>query len=517
LAAILSDYGFCLFTMNITTSPRDIVKGEPYVREALAIYRRGGLTGEPVLYAMWILQMNLKYQKRTAEAEALIQEALALAAKTPDVEYRETASLLHSLAELRIDQTRYEEAERLARRAVAMHRRASGAMHPETGWALLALGRALKAQLKLPEAVAALQEALKTSRGQTPYWNSATDWAWNELEPLLEAEGKPADESVFQWVLDAQRSALGENSLKVARTLIGLGRLLDTCRQDSKAAECRREAAVIVARAGAQDFCGESVDTLYPVVAGSTAAEASRIADTLLSAQPVNAACLNDLAWALATYEVPPGRNPSLAVALAQRAVATTERKNPNFLDSLAAAHAAAGQFTQAIAVQQEAIQLLANNGPKGDLESRLRLYQSQLPYREHGQLAERAGFLLAAGRFNEAEPVARECLAIRERQVPEDWQTFNAKGVLGGSLLGQGKFVEAEPLLLAAYQGLKQREPQMPAGGKLRLKEAIQRLKSFYESTGQPEQAGEWGQKLAEADQPQLSEVESAADPATK
>ena len=39
----------------------------------------------------------------------------------------------------------------------------------------------------------------------------------------------------------------------------------------------------------------------------------------------------------------------------------------------------------------------------------------------------------------------------------------FNAKTLLGGSLLGQKKYPDAEPLLLAGYEGIRERETSYP------------------------------------------------------
>ena len=70
---------------------------------------------------------------------------------------------------------------------------------------------------------------------------------------------------------------------------------------------------------------------------------------------------------------------------------------------------------------------------------------------------------LLQQKKWTEAEPLLRECLAIREKTQPDDWRTFNTKSMLGGVLLGQKKFAETEPLLLAGYEGMKQRENTIP------------------------------------------------------
>jgi eukaryotic-like serine/threonine-protein kinase len=100
-------------------------------------------------------------------------------------------------------------------------------------------------------------------------------------------------------------------------------------------------------------------------------------------------------------------------------------------------------------------------------------------------------------------EALARECLDIREKQIPDDWRTFNTQSELGVSLLRQRKYAEAEPLLLSGYEGMKQREDKMLAYDRVRLTEALQRLVQLYEETHRPDQAAEWKQKLAEVDGP--------------
>jgi serine/threonine protein kinase/tetratricopeptide (TPR) repeat protein len=104
---------------------------------------------------------------------------------------------------------------------------------------------------------------------------------------------------------------------------------------------------------------------------------------------------------------------------------------------------------------------------------------------------------LLRQKKYTEAEPPLREGLAIYEHKQPDDWQTFSARSQLGGSLLGQDKFAQAEPLLRDGYEGLKQREPQLPAGGKARLTEALERLVQLYDAWGKPDQAAAWRQKF--------------------
>jgi len=205
----------------------------------------------------------------------------------------------------------------------------------------------------------------------------------------------------------------------------------------------------------------------------------------------------NDEAWTLATSPDPALRDGSNAVVFAEIALALTSRTNASFLDTLAAAYAEAGQFTNAVRLEQEAMSLLTNVDEKLDYASRLKLYEAGLPYRDHNALAANVDTLLQAGKFVEAEPKARECLAQREKLIPNDWRTFNAASMLGGSLLGQKKYAEAEPLLLSGYEGLKQRKDKIPPNGMVRLKEAIQRLVQLYGATGQMEKAAEMKKEL--------------------
>jgi hypothetical protein len=70
-------------------------------------------------------------------------------------------------------------------------------------------------------------------------------------------------------------------------------------------------------------------------------------------------------------------------VTFAEKAVAGTQRKDAAMLDTLAAAYAEAGDFAKAVSVQQEAIALIGVGKGNNGFMSRLKLYQSNTPYRE--------------------------------------------------------------------------------------------------------------------------------------
>ena len=106
---------------------------------------------------------------------------------------------------------------------------------------------------------------------------------------------------------------------------------------------------------------------------------------------------------------------------------------------------------------------------------------------------------LLTLKNGREAEPLLRESLAIREKTQGDDWTTFNTSSMLGGSLLRQEKFAEAEPLLLAGYEGMKLREDKVSTDSRIRITEAIERLIELYTASQKPEQVEEWRKKREE------------------
>jgi hypothetical protein len=121
-------------------------------------------------------------------------------------------------------------------------------------------------------------------------------------------------------------------------------------------------------------------------------------------------------------------------------------------------------------------------------------------PVRIAAPLAQLGLNLLRQKKYREAERELQEALAIREKKEPGAWTTFGTKSMLGGALLGQKKYAEAEPLLLAGYEGMKQREAQIPPQGRPRLTEALERLVGLYEATGRMEQADVWRKRLGAA-----------------
>jgi serine/threonine protein kinase len=95
------------------------------------------------------------------------------------------------------------------------------------------------------------------------------------------------------------------------------------------------------------------------------------------------------------------------------------------------------------------------------------------------------------------AEPVLRECLAFREANEPDAVITYNTKSLLGAALLDQRKYADAEPLLLAGYEGMKARATQLSAAQRPRLTDALNRLVRLYDAWGKAAEAAKWRAEL--------------------
>jgi tetratricopeptide (TPR) repeat protein len=102
---------------------------------------------------------------------------------------------------------------------------------------------------------------------------------------------------------------------------------------------------------------------------------------------------------------------------------------------------------------------------------------------------------LVAQRRQEEAAPHLREALDTVERhpQVRFPWFKGEIQSTLGSVLAAQGKPAEAETLLLAGYEGLR----DLPSTPPLRLRAALERLVSFYVANGRSADAVAWRNRL--------------------
>jgi serine/threonine protein kinase/tetratricopeptide (TPR) repeat protein len=473
-------------------------------------------------------------------AAAMHEKAVVLRRKLHGGEHPEVASSLASLAQVFMAQGLLPKAEAIQHEALALRRKLLPPVHPDVAQSLSDLGHILKNELKLSEAESLQRDALAMRRTLLGSNNLSLANSLSRLALTLQAQGKHAESeshvrealSIHQrtgaWdhpnvgnLLDALGLALsGQGKLAEAERAYREGLNLRTrllrndhpdlvysfthlgwslWRQDKlpEAEDMFDRAFQVALLSGCHGPAGVRRDLAYAL---RIQAKFEQVKEVLRrGAECATPVQMNDYAWFLATCEDPSARDPNAAINYAEQAVAATQRKDANYLDTLAAAYAGAYRFDQARAAQREALTLLSNPGARKDFADRLKLYEEDLPYHERGPVAERARRLLLLGRFAEAEGPARECLADRQRDLVDDWRLSNAQSMLGGSLLGQGKYSDAEPFLVSGCNGLWEGQDKIPRNAKPRLAEALQRVVQLYEETNRSEQARPWKQRLAD------------------
>jgi serine/threonine protein kinase len=171
------------------------------------------------------------------------------------------------------------------------------------------------------------------------------------------------------------------------------------------------------------------------------------------------------------------------AIKLSEEACRVSRKRSPMSLwgvPELLDAYWTAGKATEAVQLIDELLADARQQMPKDS---------PQLA----GALAAIGRMLLEIKRFAEAELLLRECLAIREKTQPDAWNTFNTRSMLGGALLGQKKYAEAEPLLVKGYEGMKEREKTIPPQSSDRIPKALDSLVELYTATNKSKEADNW------------------------
>ncbi len=96
----------------------------------------------------------------------------------------------------------------------------------------------------------------------------------------------------------------------------------------------------------------------------------------------------NNLAWLLATSSDASVRDGNRAIEVAEQSVQLSGGKDPNYLRTLAAAYAEVGQFSEAIATAEQAMQIASVQGKSKlatILENEVIVYRAHTPLREPG------------------------------------------------------------------------------------------------------------------------------------
>jgi len=278
---------------------------------------------------LWIQIVPVSEQDAPALAADLKRKAhgediaayTKLAREDPDNPLRHDA-----VGDLYLDDARLDDAIDEYRKSLALNGE-SASTHYNLGYALAARGGASQTQ----EAAAQFREALRIDPDYAQ--------AHNNLGAVLQLQGKLDDALEHFRRASALRPDQIDARVNLARLLSALGR------------------------------AGEAADSFRSV----------------LALRPDDPRALSGLAWIRATAADDRLRDADEAVRLAERAAASTNRRDVSVLDALAAAYASAGRFSEATTAAREGINLATASGLNAavsELRGRLLLYESGKPYR---------------------------------------------------------------------------------------------------------------------------------------
>ncbi len=445
---------------KVYRSLADYGKAEDMQRKALALQKKAlGYENLAVAATLNDLAFVLSDEGKLSEAESCYREALAIRRKLLGDENLEVAASINDLGLVFRREGRLADAETLAQKALVMQKKLVGNEHLAVATSLNNLALALRDEGKLAEAETSFREALAMEKKLSPSIQKDPTVALtsDNLAFVLRDEGRLAEaETLEREALTIQKNVWGNAHPEVATILNNLALVL-----------------------GKQDRLAEA-ETLHRQVLKMR----QKIAGSEHPDSPEVAASLDNLGLLLRDErkltEAEAMERESLKMRTAlfgdkSAAVATS-------LNNLGLVLRSQGKLPQAEPLYREALEIEADPTPS-----------------RASTLNNLAVVLREQGGLTEAEAMWRESLAIREKKTPDDWQTFNVRSRLGGSLLQQKKYAEAEPLLLSGYEGMKQRESRISTQDKPRIKEALERLAQLYEATSRPDQAAEWKRKLVE------------------
>jgi tetratricopeptide (TPR) repeat protein len=464
--------------------------------QTLEISRRTLGPEHPItLHSMSALAELRKAAGKSNEAQIMFEEILEIRRRVLGPEHPDTLIAMLNVAESRSGAGKANEAQTMYEQVLEIQRRVLGPDHPRILWTVNALGDVLQRQGKLDEARKLIEQTLEIRRRILAPEHPDAVWMMLKLVNVLRAQGN----------LEEARM-LSEKTLEIGLRTPGLrhSRYFLSLHVEFLNAQGRhdevRKLWEEVCKLYEQDVEAKR-GTLGPEHPDTLAAmhelgdaflevgkvnEARALRDEILEIQRRNLGqdhpdTLNTLAQLGMDYvwaDRPAEAARLMEDALRRAGGRTKARAKLSWVPSrLTEAYEQSGQFDKAEALRREELARARANSGEGEQTA--------------GALATLGLVLLQQRKFAEAEPVLRECVAIREKVLADQWPLFNARSMLGEALLGQRRLAEAEPLLVQGYEGLKAREASIPAQVRSqRLSEAAARVVRLYAALNQRRKA---------------------------
>jgi tetratricopeptide (TPR) repeat protein len=433
-----------------------------------------------------------------SQAQKQIERAIELRRRLLGEDHPDTLSVMNDLAYLYRAEGKYAQAEPLASKVLEVRRRLLGEEHQDTLRSMNVLGLLYRSEGKTPQAEALSVHALELSRRKFGEEHPATLFAMNNLGYVYQIEGKYTQaEALLSNVLEIRRRVSGEEH---PYTLIATDNVATVYYRQKKYAQAESLWAknLEIRRRVLGDQHPDTLDTINNLgvvyrAEGKFAQSEILLTEAMETKRRVlgeeNPSTLMSLlnVAVLFGYQGEYAKAEPLMVRgvdLQRRVLGEEHPDRLTGMNYLAALYSDEGKYPEAEALFTRARQL------------RLRMLGEVHPDTLHS--GDGLGRLqLLEHKYVEAEATLRDVLNGYENVMPESWERYNCQSMLGGSLEGQRKYTEAEPLLISGYKGVRQREAAIPLAERRALPEARERIVQLYENWEKPEKASEWRQRL--------------------
>jgi serine/threonine protein kinase/tetratricopeptide (TPR) repeat protein len=440
------------------------------------------------------LALLYRDQGKYGLAEALQEQVVSVRTTKLGSDHPDTLTSQHHLAIFYVNQRKWVQAETLSREVLAMRTRKLGADHPDTLTTKHRLALLYWHHGKFDLADTLYKEVLAIRIAKLGPDNLHTIATKANLAALKLAVGQTdLAEPLLNEVLAVRIAKLGPNH------------------NDTLASQ-NRLASLYVAQGKT-----ELAEALYKeVIAKRTATLGADHPDTLRSRSELAVAYFQQGNYTLAETHYKAvlairsaklsanhrdTLNSQFGLAVVYRCMKKPELAIPLLEDAIQRS-SSANNFPVTVGMQAELGAMYCDAGRFDDAIALLEEVQAQS--HQNPELAWIGNPLLTAyvraGRKADAVALAMQQVQTAREQLPADsLELAVAVGPPGQALMEVGEYADAEPLLVANFEGLKQNEGHIPPQEKdSLLRDAIARLVELYDAWGKPDEAAKWRQELA-------------------
>jgi non-specific serine/threonine protein kinase/serine/threonine-protein kinase len=368
----------------------------------------------------------------------------------------ETLDILRELSYIVSDQGKDVEALNMTKTVFEAESRKLGPEAPRTVHTMQDLGVAYLGVHRYAQAEPLLKKALEVQSRSLGYDNILTLYTIESLAALYIHETRYAEaEALLSKALESCRHLYGPDHPNTQREMFGLVRVLFG---EGKYPE-------------AENLATEGLAVMQRV-------KGPRHPDTLTTARQLGQIYTEEGKWT--------------------QAISLLEKTAQDLRETLGPAHQRTLSAESALAWAYDSL---------GDLSHAEHIWRGVLQgYRQLGSdgesdaadITELLGQnLIRQRKCDQAESLLRQALAFRDKTDSGGWERFRAQAFLGAALAGEGKYAEAETLLVSGYRGLQQHAAAMPANQRKWLRSAGDAMVGLYVQWDKPVQAAQWRAKI--------------------